>query len=210
MPKTEKKSKYLSRLVPIAAILLMVPPALLAQGCGGGSIAPNTELQFLEHGYCFEGYWIPGLVSRRTYNAIPPTYFQGRALYQERGVMEETARIKGYDGTEHYIALLPPVTAGWGGFIQMPGSSDWIPVRVVDVVKREHYYFQAMYNHAAMELSYTLAEQLGVIDMFTPHMGKFAWGVKFCATDHDPAAACQGEPPLFEDWFKDNLSFGTA
>lgn len=142
------------------------------------------------------------MVSRETYNAIPPFDFTTRALYQAKGVLEETAREKGYDGSEDYIALLPPVTAGWKAFIRVPGG-EWIPTRVVDVVRREDEYLEAVWMHSGLELSYTLAARLG--DLTPPYLS----GVRVCITDNHPERACpEGRtPPDFTDWFRSVLRF---
>ena len=178
--------------------LLLIPIRVQAQTC----VDPTPHI--LTDGYCEDGQWIPGLVSKATYWRTPPQFFSTRALFQARGLLEETARDAGYDGKENYIALLPPITAGWKAFIQAPSSSEWIPVRVVDVVKREDEYLEAVDMRAGLELSYALAEQLG--DLNPPYLS----GVKVCICDDHPDLLCVGTPVDFTAWYRSVLSFEGA
>lgn len=155
------------------------------------------EYSDLVNGYCFEGYWIPGIITNSFYWMPPPQHFYTRALYQS-----ET-----YDTGEDYIALMSPITAGWSAFIRMPNSDEWIPVTVGDVVKREHYDFHVIYNQSGLEFSYGLAERLGVIDWVNEDGSRYPYGVEVCIANENPEELCGGEALSFQDWYLENARF---
>jgi hypothetical protein len=188
-------------------VLFLLPCPAQAQACEGQQVVYEGDLSVLRGGYCQMGLRIPGLVSKRTYFTTPPQFFSTRALYQAEGVMEETARSKGYDGLEDYVALMPPMMDGAHAFIQPPNTGYWIPVRVVDAVKRQDYYLETVWMSSGIELSYSLAERLGVIGMTNENGDRYMWGLKVCIANEHPDDVCTGEPVDYTAWFRTILSF---
>ncbi len=150
-------------------------------------------------GYCAYGYWTPGELTLGAYLRPAPTHFSTRALYYSPGLMEETAALKGYDGTEDYIALLSPSMVGDRVWIRMPGG-DWIPVRVVDDVDRWFYYFHAVNDGSGIEVSNRLAKRLGIIDWMNADGSRYPT-VEVCVTESDPNGVCADAPIGFTTWF---------
>lgn len=184
----------------LLAALLLLPLPLHAAPCAAGQTDTATP-----SGYCAYGYWIPGEITLGAYLLPPPTYFSTRTLYYAQGLMEETARIKGYDMQENYCALLSPAAVGWRIWIRLPGQ-DWIPCRVVDDVARDDYWFHAVIDHSGIEISYALAQQLGVIDWLNPDGSRYP-ALDVCATESDPNGVCTGTPMDYEAWFMANVDF---
>lgn len=156
--------------------------------------------------YEMYGFTIPGMITYQTWQTPPPIYFSTRALWQRDGLLEETARTHGYDGTEEYVALISPSTAGWKVWLKPPNASTWIPARVVDYARREHAWFHSIPQHSGIEISGRLAEEWGVEQMRDPR-GAYMWGLLVCVTDYDPDAVCTGTPVDYERWFASIATF---
>lgn len=172
----------------------------------------HDDFSLLVNGYCYDGYAIPGLVSRTTYNAVQPTHSSTRALYQAEGVIDETARLNGMtmDGVEGYVSLMSPSMAGWKLFIRRDAQSEWIAVRNVDSVKREHMYFHLVNEESGIELSYELADRLGVITQVNADKSRYLYGLEMCLTESDPQSVCSDTAQDLTTWFLDTLVWARA
>lgn len=190
------------RLLLLIVLLTTAGYAPETPRCEGGTTTPPDA-----NGYCQMGLLIPGLVSERTYNTPPPQHFTTRALYQAEGVMEATARLNGFDGTEDYIALMPPMTRGWHVFLRRNPAEVWRGVRVVDVVKREDYYMSSILMHSGVELSWTLATEWGVQGLTNAQGDRYLWGLELCIANERPDDFCTGEAVDYEAWLRSILTF---
>ncbi len=170
----------------------------------------DGDLSQLIDGYCVEGRYTPDLITREFYNQSPPNVFETRALYQSEGLLEETAALNQlrWDDKRGLIALMSPATVGWAMNIQLPESSEWIPVIQADNVKREHYYDHVIWNQSGLELNYALAQELGVIERVNEDGSRYRYGVKVCI--YGNALDCTDDPISFVDWFKDNVRYSSA
>lgn len=158
-------------------------------------------------GYCLFSWWIPGMVSRSSYYMTPPQNFKTRWLYQDPGLIEETAAMGSYDGTEDYIALMSPSALGWKAFLWHPETEQWVPVRVVDSVKREHEWYHVVLQNSGGELSYDLAERFNNIDWVNEDGSRYRT-LTLCITDFHPEQQCSTNPELdFEAWFVNHLTW---
>lgn len=190
---------------------------LLALSAIGTSAAPETTVRRYcspteaaitvpaESGFCFDGFWTPGIVTDATYWLPPPIHFSGRALYQEPGVAEATAALMGYDTSDvqGLISLLSPVTAGWRVNVFFPTRPEWgwLLVMDVDAVEQAYYYPHIIYNHSPIELSYALAQATGDIEWLDPVTGDRYFDVEVCIS-LQPEVDCAGDPVSYERWFE--------
>lgn len=197
----------LSAVVVIVLIFLLAMRVNSQSNCRieVGMFGYAGDLSDLVDGYCVLGWVIPGLITKSFYYTPPPQHFITRALYQSRLLIEETAAIKGYSGGEDYVAMLSPATAGWKAFIRIVGTPDYLPVRVVDSVRREHMAY-ALYTRGGIELSYALAERMGVLNWSNEDGSRYP-DTEVCIADANPEAVCAGEATDFYQWMLDNLRF---
>lgn len=190
----------MKRLWGILLLTVLLPFTVQAQTC-----APGQTDKASPDGYCEYGWWIPGQITLGSYLLPPPTFFETRTYYYAEGLMEETAALKGYDGSEDYVALLSPACVGCRIWIRLPGN-DWRPVRVVDDVARDDYYYHAVYTHSGMEVSYKLAQELGIIDWINEDGSRYP-ALQVCVAESDPVGVCTGDPVDYEAWFESIVDF---
>lgn len=158
-------------------------------------------------GYCLLDTWIPGMITDETWHTQPPQNYTTRWLHQSQNVMEWTAKLKGYDGTEDYLALLSPSTAGQHAFLWIPELQEWHSKRVVDVAAKEHMWYHAIPLHSGGELSWADALRYGNDTWVNPNGMRYRW-LTICITDHSPDLVCSTAPDLdHEDWFQSIASF---
>lgn len=191
-----------------AVVAKIESPALAQTRCriDVGMFGYAGDLSDLEGGYCVLGGWyIPGLVTKSFYYTPPPQHFITRALYQSEHLLEESASLHGYSGDEDYVALLSPSTAGWKAFVRIVGTADYVPVRVVDSVRREHMAY-ALYTRSGVELSYALAERLGAIEWQNADGSRYP-DTEICIADANPEAVCATEATDFYRWMLTNIRF---
>lgn len=149
---------------------------------------------------CDFGYVVPGFISYATYYTPPPMQFETRALYQNNGVMEQTAAMKGYDlnGLDGIVALMSPATVGWTMWLIVAGEPP-LHVRQVDVVEREHYYYHVVWENSALELSYALALRTGDVDYVNPNTGDRYRIMGVCLQEQ--IEDCAAPTVNYRDWF---------
>jgi hypothetical protein len=169
----------------------------------------DGDIADLREGYLVDDtvdLWLtPGLPSRHTYYTPSPVHFSTRALWQNRGVMQASARYNGVDLSDVAggIALMSPTDVGRFAFVRAHGG-DWTATRVGDTVNRLHLYYHVATVRSAVELSYELAEQLGVLG-YNAHGGVGAWEFEVCVSND--LSACAGAPIPYTDWFLSVLRF---
>lgn len=162
-------------------------------------IAPDRS------GYCAGGYWVSGIVDNATYWRQPPTHFVTRVLYQNEGVLEATAALKGYDtsGVRGLIALASPATAGWTmnvRFESMP-EMDWMLVLQADSAAQWDMFPHIIYNDSGAETDYALALLTGNTIWRDPVTGDRFMDMEVCVS-MQPASDCAGVPVRLKQWFK--------
>lgn len=158
-------------------------------------------------GFCLDGYVSPGLPTYSFWNTQIPQNSITRALYQSPGVLEETAALLGFDGTEDYINLMSPSMSGAHVFIQFPDNATWIPVRNVSGVMREHLDHHYRVLRSGLELSYALAERHGVIDYWNDELDERYPQVRICIANEAPEVLCAGEPQKLTEWYEREARF---
>ena len=177
----------------LVALLLI----LFAQSAQPAQASRCDERKPLDPGwYCEFGYWIPGMVTWHSWMTEPPRHFTTRALFQNDGVLEATAALHDIPlkGAEGYVALNSPATLGWMVWLQSPLDGTWIPTRDADSAKREDIYFHTVYASSGIELSYTLAQRLGVVDWVNEDGTRYPT-LAICISDDPPELTpeCAGE-----------------
>ena len=162
----------------------------------------------LQGGYCVDGYWTPGLITDETYRERPPMHTVTRALYQRKGLIEQTAEIRKLtmDGVEGYISLLSPTVLGWTVWIRPLGEREWVATRNVDGADRAHVYFHTVTMGSGLELSYELAERFDNINWVNPDGTRYRQ-FEVCLSADAPEIECAGDPIDFTGWFLDNVEY---
>lgn len=152
-------------------------------------------------------WFTPGLITWQTYRRQAPQFFSTRAIYQSRGVMEATAQYNGVNLSDVAggIALIACTDVGRTAWIQPPGGH-WLKTRVADCTHRLHSYFHVAYVQSAVELQYSLAEQLNATG-YNTRGGVGIWGLNVCMVEAHPESICMGHAPDFTDWWLGAVDF---
>ena len=169
------------------------------------------ELSDLVQGYLVDDtadlWYTPGLLTWQAYRRQAPHYFSTRAIWQSDGVLEATAQYNGVDLSDVAggIALIACTDVGRTAWIQPPGGH-WLKTRVADCTHRLHSYFHVVNVQSAVELQYSLAEQLNATG-YNARGGVGIWGMNVCMTDGHPESACAGQAVNFTDWWLGVIDF---
>lgn len=135
-----------------------------------------------------------------------------RALYQNDGVIEATAALKGIDLSDvdgNGVAFYTPGMAGWKVWLMPPDVDDWslaVPARIVDVDTLVETDYHVFWMRSGLELNYRLAHQWGVPDYVQPNGDRFPM-IRMCVTNENPEIICADPPVMLRDWYIDNARF---
>lgn len=168
----------------------------------------DGDESLLYDGYTVDGHFTPGYITRATWYLPPPKHFTTRALYQVRGLIDETARIRGIDTSDvdGLVSLMSPSALGWTMYVRPVETERWWRVRNTDGVGIAHYYFHAVTLDSGIELSYELAEAMDVIEWINDDGTRYRY-VEVCITDAFPDESCPGAPVDFAEWFLDVVRY---
>jgi len=171
------------------------------------------DLDALVNGYCsHDGYFTPALITNSFYWTPTPQNIRTRALYQNDGIIEATAALKGIDLSDvdgNGIAFYTPSMAGWKVFLLPPDTDDWslaVPARIVDVAWRTDTDYHVYWLRSGLELSYRLAHQFGAIDYIDANGDRYPQ-IRMCVTNENPEVVCADPPVQLLDWYIENARF---
>jgi hypothetical protein len=119
-------------------------------------------------GYWNEEWWIPGMISNRSYFQPSPQYHYGRAAFYREGVMEATAhaRSMSLDGYLGGVSLMSPANIGHVVWLR-PEGMEWSgPYLVVDCAQRDDILQILGGRDEAVEVDYDTAIAWGMV---VPH-----------------------------------------
>jgi len=132
-------------------------------------------------GYWNEEWWIPGMISNRSYFQPSPQYHYGRATFYTEGRMEATAHARGMslDGYLDGVSLMSPANLGDVVWLR-PEGQEWTgPYLVVDCAQRDDILLILGGRDEAVEVGYRTAVRWG---MLVPHR-RCCW-VEDLVTEH--------------------------
>lgn len=173
----------------------------------------TRDLTELEDGFCsWDGYFTPGLITNSFYWTPTPQNIVTRALYQNDGMIEATAALKGIDLSDvdgNGIAFYTPSMAGWKVWLLPPDTDDWslaVPARIVDVAWRTDVDYHVYWLRSGLELSYKLAQQFGAVDYIDANGDRYPQ-IRMCVTNDNPQVICADPPVSLLDWYVENVRF---
>jgi hypothetical protein len=159
--------------------------------------------------YTWDGYWFDAIITNEFHWQEPPLHTVTRALYQDEGVIDETARVNGLvlDGcATGWIALNTPSVVGWQVYIRPNTEAEWRCVKVADTARREHSQHHAIVMQSGLELSKELSDEYGNTDYWDAVLRRrYIYTFEVCLSD-DPSA-CNGDPVNYTDWYIDNARY---
>ena len=128
-------------------------------------------------------WWTPRLLTYGFWDATP-LVFSTRAIWQADGVIEATAAMKGIDLSDVAggIAINSCAHDGETAWLTFPDAHS-IETRIVDCAYREHVYYRTRSLHSALEVSYDIAEQNGILTHVPEGGGVGMFGVVVCIRD---------------------------
>jgi hypothetical protein len=200
----------------ILSLLLILPASAVAQAdCNGFPIVTfsgwSGEMAALRHGFCVQDetgalYWQDGLPDWNSHNQMP-VYFQTRAIWQSRGVIEQTAALNGVDLTpfDGAVALNSCALVGSTVYVRQNATERWIEVVVADCVKRDHLHYHTVAVESGIELQWELAEALGVTTHINEWGGVGMYGFEVCLGL--PMVDCIGTPVDYTDWYLEHVMY---
>lgn len=171
----------------------------------------DGALEDLVEGYLVDDsadlWFTPGLLTWQAYRRSAPVSFTTRAIWQSAGVLEATAAYNNVNLSDVAggIALIACTDVGRTAWIQPPGGH-WLKTRVADCTQRWHSYYHVVYVQSAVELQYSLAEQLNATG-YNAQGGVGIWGMRVCMVEAHPESACAGNAVDFTNWWLGVVDF---
>ena len=119
------------------------------------------------NGYFWRGYWVPGYPSMELWYKAAPSWFYGKALRYDPGVMEATAYYRGMslDGYLDGVALMSPADIGEEVWMKIPGGNWEGPYLVVDCAARGDIWATIMHFGNTVEVGYNTSARWGMEQM---------------------------------------------
>lgn len=200
----------------LIGFLMMIPASVAAQGdCSGFPVVTfrgwEGDLSALRSGFCVRDesgnlFWQEGLPDWDSHNALPD-HFQTRAIWQARGVIEQTAALNNVDlgGYEGAVALNSCASVGSSVYVRRNASERWIEVVVADCVKREHLEYHTVAVESGIELQWELAEMLGITTHVNEWGGVGMYGFEICTGL--PLVDCAGAPVDYTEWYLERVRY---
>lgn len=155
----------MKKLIYLFLIVCMLMP-IPAHAIGPYDCQKESNFRFCDDGNIYNGYWwydgwVPGLPSYDSWFMIMPPLTIGDATWYAYGVMEATARYRGYD-LEPYVGGVALTTCAHLGqpiWIK-PLLREWEgPYLVVDCARQNDIYGQTQFRHEVVELDYQTAQR---------------------------------------------------
>ncbi len=165
------------------------------------------------NGYWWNGFWVPGIPTQSTQMLANPPIAVGKAVFYGPGVMEGTARYRGFN-LENYIDGVSLLTCGDIGksiWIKRPGF-DWEgPFLVVDCAKRGDLYGIINYRNEVVEVGFKTALKWKM----AYYSDTEKWKYKEISWNIDNVTVSKFPPPMtgklnkvsMRDWFNSVAEF---
>jgi hypothetical protein len=136
------------------ATLPLPDPTLQVTGCIGGTGDNNNY-----NGYCWHGYWIPGLVTFDTQFLRMPPVVMGSAVMYAPYLMQANIAYRGLptEGTIGGVALPFCSEIGHWVWLKAPGLEWEGPFVVADCSRRNDMYGHVMVNDQVVEVDFETA-----------------------------------------------------
>jgi len=120
------------------------------------------------NGFMWQGKWTPGLPTFETDLLASPKLVEGNVEFYSPGIMEATARYRGFGDYQQYVGTVSLMFAGDIGskvWLKRPGH-DWEGAfLVVDCARRNDLYGVIVYNGEVAEVDFQTALRWGMVTM---------------------------------------------